>query len=140
MVHLSDSFETPSCPRYQIDRLRLWCEQQLAALVGAETVCDVLCQAHLYDAKQLEEECLSFVRENIKAVCVAPSFGALGAEWPAVLVKVNHYLAGVEATEAAPAIEAATTTARKAKRRRDDDDDDDGGGGAEEAAEGGGGQ
>ena len=100
----------------------MWCEQQLAELVGTETVCGVLCQAHLYDAKQLEEECLSFIRENSKTVCVAPSFGALG-EWPAVLVKVNHYLAGVEPTEAAPAIEAATATARKAKRRRDDDED-----------------
>jgi hypothetical protein len=93
-------------------------------------VCNVLCQAHLYDATQLEEACLSFIREHAKAVCTAPSFGALGAEWPAVLVKVNHYLAGVEAAEAAPAIEAATNTARKAKRKRDDDDD------GAEAAEG----
>ena len=86
-------------------------------------------QAHLYDAKQLEGACLQFIGERMPQVCVTPSFGALSAAWPAVLVKINHHLAGVPAAAAAPAIEAAAAARRGSKRKREQDD-----GGAARAA------
>jgi len=104
--------------RYQLARLRLWCEKKLAELVSAGTVCGCLCQAHLYEAKALEEMCLKFIKENHAKVSMTPSFGELSAAWPAVMVKLNHHLAGVQATEAAPAIEAAL--AQGTKRKRDE--------------------
>ena len=53
---------------------------------------------------------------SLPQVSVTPSFGELSAEWPAILVKVNHHLAGVQPAEAAPAIEAASVQGTKRKR------------------------
>ena len=47
--------------KYQLARLRLWCEQQLCECIDVDGACDVLRQAHLYEAKQLEAACLEFV-------------------------------------------------------------------------------
>jgi hypothetical protein len=49
-------------------------------------------------------------------VSVTPEYGALSAEWPAVMLKVSHKIAGVPAEEAAPALEAATAQGTKRKR------------------------
>ena len=105
--------------RYQVRRLQLWAEQQLAACVSVGTVCTSLCHAHLYEAKQLEAACLDFVGAKHAAVSVTPEFGALSAEWPAVMLKVVHKLAGVQEVEAAPAIEAATVQQGTKRKRRE---------------------
>jgi len=104
--------------RYQVARLQLWCEGQLAELVSVGTVCASLCQAHMYEAKQLEEACLDFIFANHTSVSVTPDFGALSAEWPEVMLKVVHKLSGVEQTEAAAAIEAATAYYKKRTKRK----------------------
>ena len=106
--------------RYQVARLQLWCEGQLAELVSAGTVCASLCQAHIYEARQLEEACLDFICANHTRVSVTPDFGALSAEWPEVMLKVVHKLSGVQQIEATPAIEAATSLrTKRTKRKRD---------------------
>ena len=53
--------------------LRLWCEQQLCECIDVDGACDVLRQAHLYEAKQLEAACLDFVKANMAAVAVTPA-------------------------------------------------------------------
>ena len=105
--------------RYQVSRLRLWCEKQLAETMGVTNVSGCLCLAHLYEANALEDACLEYISANHAKVSVTKEFGTLGAECPAVMLKVVHRLAGVQAAEAAPALEAAT--AQGTKRKRADD-------------------
>ena len=52
-----------------------------------------------------------------RQVSVTPSYGALSAEWPAVMLKISHKVAGVPAAEAAPAIEAATAQGSNKRKR-----------------------
>ena len=92
--------------KYEVGRLRVWCEQQLSERVTVASVCSVLCQAHLYQAKELEVVCLAFIKNNIESVVVTPAFGSLGKDWPAVMLKLNVFTAGVSAEKAAPAFEA----------------------------------
>lgn len=92
--------------KYQVLRLRLWCEQQLCKGITVNDVCSVLCQACLYEAKQLEEECLTFIKRNMEKVVVTSSFGSLGREWPEVMLQIIIFVAGVPETSAAAAIEA----------------------------------
>eukprot|EP00930_Biecheleria_cincta_P075979 TRINITY_DN63180_c0_g1_i1.p1 TRINITY_DN63180_c0_g1~~TRINITY_DN63180_c0_g1_i1.p1 ORF type:complete len:506 (-),score=97.06 TRINITY_DN63180_c0_g1_i1:121-1638(-) len=81
--------------RYQVIRLRLWCEKQLCKSITVDQVCSVLCQAHLYDAKQLEEGCLTFIKENMEKVVVTSMFGCLAKEWPEVMLKISIFTAGL---------------------------------------------
>jgi len=92
--------------KYQVKRLRLWCEQQLCESITVLKVCDVLCQAHLYEAKQLEKACLSFIKNHMEEVVVTQSFGQLGKDWPQVMLKISIFTAGVSETRASPALEA----------------------------------
>ena len=106
--------------RYQLGRLQLWAERQLAALVSVGTVCSCLCQAHLYEATRLETVCLDFIHAHEAKVSVTRAFGALSAEWPAVMLKIVHKLAGVRASAAAAeahgGLEAASAQGTKRKR------------------------
>jgi len=92
--------------KYQVSRLRLWCENQLCKRISVKEVCSVLCQAHLYEAKKLEGACLKFIKDNFANVVVTPGFATLGKEWPQVMIKLNMYVAGVaESIVTAPAIQ-----------------------------------
>ena len=102
--------------RYRLERLQVWCEGRLAEVLNLGSVCSCLCQAHLYGAIKLEEVCLDYISDHHAQVSVTPEFGALGAEWPAVMLKIVHKLTGVEAAAAAPALEAATVQGSKRKR------------------------
>merc|ERR1712232_1314585 len=84
--------------KYQVARLRLWCEEQLCKHITVTEVCSVLCQAHLYEAKQLESACLTFIMKNMQSVMVVPSFGVLAKEWPAVMLKISRFMAGISET------------------------------------------
>ena len=50
--------------KYQVQRLRLWCEQQLCEYISKDQVCSILCQAHLYEASQLEKVCDTQLERN----------------------------------------------------------------------------
>ena len=104
--------------KYQLARLRLWCEQQLCECIDVDGACDVLRQAHLYEAKQLEAACLNFVKANMAAVAVTPGFINLSEECPAVQLKINLHIAGVPEDRATKAVSEAQSSR---KRRRDED-------------------
>ena len=104
--------------KYQLARLRLWCEQQLCECIDVDGVCEVLCQAHLYEAKELESACLDFVKTNMAAVAVTPGFLGLGEECPAAQLKINLHIANVPEDRATKALSEAQSSR---KRRRDED-------------------
>jgi speckle-type POZ protein len=89
--------------KYQAPRLLCWCEQQLCKQISMSEVCSVLCQAHLYEAKQLEQACLDFIKDNLRTVATTQAFGRLSLEWPEVILKINIYLAGIPESKAMPA-------------------------------------
>jgi hypothetical protein len=99
--------------KYQVSRLLLWCEQQLCDCISVKEVCSILCKAHLYEAIQLEQACLTYIRDNIKMVGVTPAFGRMSADWPQVMLKVNIFMAGISQEKAVLAVEASDQSLRK---------------------------
>lgn len=85
--------------------------------ISIPDVCSVLCQAHLYDAKQLEDVCLQYIQKNLAAVTVTPMFGTISKEWPEVMFKISIFTAGVSEASAVAAIEAQRLCG---KRKRED--------------------
>ena len=92
--------------RYQVERLRLWCEKELCGCITTASVCDVLCQAHLFEAPQLEEVCLDFVKKNLTRVITTPSFGRLTVECPPVMLKVMASMGNLDKGTEAAALKA----------------------------------
>jgi len=99
--------------RYQVSRLQLWCEQQLCDCLSAHDVCQVLCQAHLYDAKHLEEACLSYIAGNWAEVVANPAYGRLGVEWPELMLKMSMSSAGITEDRASAVKDAFVAAKRK---------------------------
>ena len=56
-------------------------------------VCSLLGLAHLYEATELERNCLKFMAANMANVVARPDFTSLSAD---CLVKFNMHCAGVE--------------------------------------------
>merc|ERR1711920_1135184 len=98
--------------KYQVSRLQLWCERQLSESINGNNVCTILCQAHLYEAKQLEQACLMFIKENKSAVMVTPMFGRLCREWPEVMLKISLFTAGISEARAAAAFDGQGDSSR----------------------------
>lgn len=105
--------------KYQNVRLMHWCEQQLCNHITVRDVCSVLCQAHLCEAKHLEEACLKVVKENVDRVFASEGFGRLAAEWPQVLLKIGLWGMGASASTASSAVSAQQVALRKRKREGD---------------------
>merc|ERR1711935_695848 len=101
--------------KYQLTPLQLWCQRELCACISSEDVCSVLCQAHLYDATQLEKKCLDFITAHMNEVVKTDAFGSLSQEWPEVHLKITLHCAGITESSAATAIEKHQN-ARKRKR------------------------
>jgi len=99
--------------KYQVPRLQLWCEQQLCDRISKKQVCSILCQAHLYEAKQLENACLTFIKENMEAVVATPGFGSLSGKWPEVMLKINIFIAGLSESAASAAVKAQQHSMQK---------------------------
>lgn len=104
--------------KYQVCRLRLWCERELCKRIGLQEVCSILCQAHLYDATKLEQACLNFIKENFARVVTTAGFGSLGKDWPQVMLKINLFMAGVAHENAQAALQAQAGASVGCKRRR----------------------
>lgn len=105
--------------KYQLSRLRLWCEQQLCVCITVNEACSVLCKAHLYEAKQLMESCLTFIKEHFEEVMATPTFGRLATEWPEVMLALSVFVAGVSESRAAAVINTQRP-ALGSKRKRDE--------------------
>lgn len=91
---------------YQINRLRVWCEQKLCDNISSNEVFSILCQAHLYEAKQLEKACLNFIKDNLPQVVATPDYGRGCKEWPEIVLKISASLACLDERTAQPAFEA----------------------------------
>eukprot|EP00929_Paragymnodinium_shiwhaense_P042381 TRINITY_DN21942_c0_g1_i1.p1 TRINITY_DN21942_c0_g1~~TRINITY_DN21942_c0_g1_i1.p1 ORF type:complete len:515 (+),score=118.28 TRINITY_DN21942_c0_g1_i1:95-1639(+) len=105
--------------KYQVLRLQQWCEQQLSSRILCSDVCSVLCQAHLYEAKQLEDACLEFIKENFKEVVQTDGYGELSAKWAEVALKINIAIAGLPKADAKAAVDKHLS-AMKGKSKRND--------------------
>lgn len=110
--------------KYQIARLQTWCEQQLCRCICAEEVCSVLRQAHLYEAKLLEQLCLQFIKDNMAAVVAQPVFASLTRDWPEIAFKINMFVAGLSDGAAASLLTSQASLLRGecaagSKRKRD---------------------
>ena len=92
--------------KYEVQRLRMWCEQKLCDFVCKDEVCSILCQAHLFGAEQLEKACLSFIKTWKESVMATPGFGTLSAEWPEVMLKLNIFMADLSESRASEAVTA----------------------------------
>jgi len=99
--------------KYQVQRLQLWCEQELCKHICKDEVCTILCQAHLYDAKQLEKVCLGFIKNHMEPVMSTRTFGSLSSEWPEVMLKINIFLAGLSEIKASEVITAHEESRKK---------------------------
>lgn len=80
--------------KYEVSRLNSWCEQQMCKHITTSNVCDVLCQAHLYDAKRLEAACLAVIGEKRQEVMGSEAFAQL-CQRPEVLLRLSRHLGGV---------------------------------------------
>eukprot|EP00931_Biecheleriopsis_adriatica_P115436 TRINITY_DN91220_c0_g1_i1.p1 TRINITY_DN91220_c0_g1~~TRINITY_DN91220_c0_g1_i1.p1 ORF type:complete len:616 (+),score=133.77 TRINITY_DN91220_c0_g1_i1:72-1919(+) len=110
--------------RYQIMRLQLWCEHQLSNCMTVEDVCQITCQAYLFEARQLMQACLDFIKVHFAQVVATPSFGRLSTEWPEVLISINISLAGITESSAAAARRACLAAkGRACEESRDAADD-----------------
>lgn len=76
----------------------------------------------MYEAKQLELACLMLIKNKMDVVMVAPMFGRLSKEWPAVMLKIAIFTAGVPETSASAAFEAQQEAPRSelGKRKREE--------------------
>lgn len=99
--------------RYCVGRLQAWCERKLCGRIDVSNVCSTLCQAHLYEASQLEAACLKFISSNHCDVVVTEDFGKLCSEWPEVALKVSLHASGVPRAKAQLAVEASKKRKRE---------------------------
>lgn len=107
--------------KYQVERLQLWCEQQLCKCLSVSMVCSVLCKAHLFEAKQLEKASLKFISENRAEVMLTPAYVKLVKEWPDVALKISIVIAGLPVSSVASVLQAAQdegAVAAGSKRKR----------------------
>ncbi|CAE7336025.1 BTB/POZ and MATH domain-containing protein 2 [Symbiodinium microadriaticum] len=95
--------------KYQVLRLQRWCEWKLYQQITTSEVCNILRQAHLIQARQLEKACLEFMKTNMSQVLKLPAYAELIKKWPQIGLKVSLFSAGVPETEATPAMLAFTT-------------------------------
>lgn len=102
--------------KYQISRLSTWCQRQLCDLVSHTEVCSLLQQAHLLDAKVLQEVCLKYIKSNMEKVVGTSEFAKVTSEWPELLLKIGLSGSGVSATTAASAVALQQSFLRKRKR------------------------
>ena len=63
--------------RFQIERLRSFCEQRLCTSVDVETVATTLALAETNHATELKRVCLDFVADNLQAVMTSEGFSYL---------------------------------------------------------------
>jgi len=101
--------------KYEITRLQHWCEANLCKRISIEGVCSTLCQAHLFESKQLEEKCLDFIKSNINDVVKTDTFGTLSQDWPQVSLKILLHASSIPKNNALTAMEKQEN-ARKRKR------------------------
>ena len=85
-------------------------------------VCNILSQAHLLEAAQLEKACLVYIKDHIQEVLKSPAYVELMKVWPQIGLKVSLFAAGVPEAEAAEAINGFKGSATAGKRKRTEEE------------------
>lgn len=104
--------------KYEVTRLQRWCEMRLCEHLCTSEVCNILSQAHLLEAAQLEKACLVYIKDHIQEVLKSPAYIELLKSWPQIGLKVSLFAAGVPEAEAAEAINGFKGSATAGKRKR----------------------
>lgn len=117
--------------KYQVSRLSSWCERQICERITVSNVCEALCQANLFQAKELVDAGLEFIKKNMAAVVVTPAFGGLAKQWPEVMLKISMFTAGVTEASGSAAFEGQRETSDGCLKRKRREEDDDAEGGSE---------
>lgn len=99
--------------KYQLSRLQLWCERELLDCITVDNVCNVLCQAHLFEANDLVQKCLDFIKGRMAKVVQTEAFATMSREWPLVSLKVTLYNSGVSIKSAESVSSVENLTDRK---------------------------
>ena len=108
--------------KYQVKRLQRWCEMRLCEGLTTSAVCDILCQAHLHQATELEKACLSYIKDNMATVVKQPVFAEMVTTWPQLSLKVSLFAAGVLEAEAPETADALKDSQPPVKRKREEDE------------------
>ncbi|KAJ3700800.1 hypothetical protein LUZ61_004505 [Rhynchospora tenuis] len=79
--------------RYDLERLKLMCEDFLWKNLNVSTVVSTLIMAEQHNCNQLEAECLRFMRYpvNFKAVALTDEFDDLKTDFPSILKKIELF-------------------------------------------------
>lgn len=93
--------------KYQATRLQLWCEAQLCNQLSTSEVCDILCQAHVFEAKQLEKACYAYIKDHMAEVLKLPAYAELVTKWPDIGMKVSLFMGDVPETDAEEILQAS---------------------------------
>jgi len=108
--------------KYEVTRLQRWCEMRLCEHLCTSEVCNILSQAHLLEAAQLEKACLVYIKDHIQEVLKSPAYVELMKVWPQIGLKVSLFAAGVPEAEAAEAINGFKGSATAGKRKRTEEE------------------
>ncbi|GJN20641.1 hypothetical protein PR202_gb08041 [Eleusine coracana subsp. coracana] len=81
--------------RYNLERLKLMCEDKLCKYIDADTVATVLALAEQHHCSGLKKACFSFLksRENLKAVVSSEGFKHLSRSCPTLMEELVSMLA-----------------------------------------------
>ena len=85
----------------------------------------ILCKAHLYEAKVLEEVCMNFIKQNTDRVVPTPGFAELTKHWPEVKLKLNAFLAGISGSVAEAITEKGFGRKKRPTEETEEKDGDD---------------
>ncbi|CAO2202601.1 unnamed protein product [Urochloa humidicola] len=78
--------------RYALDRLKLWCAQNLWDNVSVDTVATTLAYAEMYSCLELKNKCIGFfaLEKNFKKAVLTEGFVKLVQQFPSIIVDLRE--------------------------------------------------
>uniref|UniRef100_A0A1I8I867 Speckle-type POZ protein n=3 Tax=Macrostomum lignano TaxID=282301 RepID=A0A1I8I867_9PLAT len=92
----------PAADKYQLDRLKVMCEESLAAALTVENVCDCLVLADLHCAAQLRQRASQFILANASRVAESPGWDQMVRRQPHLVAEAFKALAAQAAPPMGP--------------------------------------
>lgn len=78
--------------KYQVDDLKLYCQDQLSSLLKVENVVEVFLKADLYNAAILKEKCLLFISSNFKEVVMTKDWEQMCKSGGEKMIEVSRFV------------------------------------------------
>lgn len=78
--------------QYQVDDLKLYCQDQLSSLLKVENVVEVFLKADLYNAAILREKCLVFISSNFKKVVLTKDWELMCKSEGDKMIEVSRFV------------------------------------------------